>query len=163
MVAWSNALGLGKVGSGYSVVGDVSGPVPDRIEVEPTTAQVVVGDVYHFAATAFDVLNNVISGLTFSWASSNEIVGTIDESGNFTAIAPGTTNVTASGLGITGTSAVTVVASQPQIPLADTPWPKLGGADLNNTGRSPYVGAQTNATKWVYATGGQFLSAVPVI
>ncbi len=163
MVAWSNALGLGKVGSGYSVVGAISGPVPDRIEVEPTTAQVVVGDVYHFAATAFDVLNNVISGLTFSWASSNEIVGTIDESGNFTAIAPGTTNVTASGLGITGTSAVTVVASQPQIPLADTPWPKLGGADLNNTGRSPYVGAQTNATKWVYATGGQFLSAVPVI
>ena len=47
--------------------------------------------------------------------------------------------------------------------LADSAWPKFGGPDLNNTGRSPFVGAQTNATKWIYATGGQFRSAVPVI
>ncbi|WFN34534.1 right-handed parallel beta-helix repeat-containing protein [Methanogenium sp. S4BF] len=112
MIAWSNALGLGKAGSGYSVVGAVSGPVPDRIEVEPTTVQVAVGDVYHFAATAFDALNNVISGLTFLWASSNEGVGTIDENGNFTALAPGTTDVTASRLSIVGTSAVTVVSPE---------------------------------------------------
>ncbi|WAI00520.1 NosD domain-containing protein [Methanogenium organophilum] len=112
MVAWANAVIEPKIVSGYSVIGSGSGPVPDRIEVEPTTAQVVVGDVYHFAATAFDALNNVISGLTFSWASTNENVGTIDESGNFTALAPGTTNVTASGLGIIGTSAVTVVSAE---------------------------------------------------
>jgi len=47
--------------------------------------------------------------------------------------------------------------------LADSAWPKFGGPDLNNTGQSPFVGAQTNATKWIYATGGQFRSAVPVI
>ncbi|WFN34533.1 right-handed parallel beta-helix repeat-containing protein [Methanogenium sp. S4BF] len=113
MIAWSNALGLGKAGSGYSVIGAVSGPVPDRIEVEPTTVQVAVGDVYHFAATAYDALNTVIRGLTFLWASSNEGVGTIDESGNFTAIAQGTTNVTASRLSIVGTSVVTVVSAEP--------------------------------------------------
>ncbi|WAI00519.1 NosD domain-containing protein [Methanogenium organophilum] len=113
MVAWANAVIEPKIVSGYSVIGSGSGPVPDRIEVEPTMAQVVVGDVYHFAATAFDALNNVISGLAFSWASSDEIVGTIDESGNFTALAPGTTNVTASRLSITGTSAVTVVSPEP--------------------------------------------------
>ena len=47
--------------------------------------------------------------------------------------------------------------------LADTPWPKFGGPDLNNTGQSPYVGAQTNATKWVYTAGGAFQITAPVI
>ena len=47
--------------------------------------------------------------------------------------------------------------------LADSAWPKFGGPDLNNTGQSLFVGAQTNATKWVYTAGGAFQSGTPVI
>ena len=36
--------------------------------------------------------------------------------------------------------------------LVDTPWPKFRH-DEQNTGRSPYVGAQDNALKWSYAIG----------
>lgn len=36
--------------------------------------------------------------------------------------------------------------------LADTPWPMFGH-DLEHTGRSPYVGAQTSAKKWEFITG----------
>jgi outer membrane protein assembly factor BamB len=37
--------------------------------------------------------------------------------------------------------------------LADSPWPKFRG-DPQNTGQSPYPGAQTNTVKWTYTTGG---------
>ncbi len=40
------------------------------------------------------------------------------------------------------------------IGLANTPWPKYM-RDNNNTGRSPYIGSQTNTVKWTYTTGGQ--------
>jgi outer membrane protein assembly factor BamB len=36
------------------------------------------------------------------------------------------------------------------VALADSPWPKFRG-NARNTGLSPYVGAQTNAVKWMHA------------
>ncbi|MEM2584563.1 MAG: PQQ-binding-like beta-propeller repeat protein, partial [Thermoproteota archaeon] len=36
--------------------------------------------------------------------------------------------------------------------LADTPWPMFKH-DPQHTGRSPYLGSQTNTTKWKYETG----------
>jgi len=46
--------------------------------------------------------------------------------------------------------------------LADAPWPKFR-RDEQNTGRSPYVGAQDNALKWSYAIGcgGALLEGAP--
>jgi outer membrane protein assembly factor BamB len=45
--------------------------------------------------------------------------------------------------------------------LADTPWPMFHH-DLNHTGLSPYTGPETNATKWIYTTGGDIRTA-PVV
>ena len=42
--------------------------------------------------------------------------------------------------------------------LADTPWPMFRH-DLQHTGRSPYLGAQTANLKWRYATGGLVYSS----
>ena len=38
--------------------------------------------------------------------------------------------------------------------LADTPWPMFQH-DLQHTGRSPYLGAQTGAEKWNFTSGGE--------
>lgn len=47
--------------------------------------------------------------------------------------------------------------------LADTPWPKFH-QNLNNTGLSPYVGSQTNTTKWTpYTTAYNFIYAGPTM
>lgn len=46
--------------------------------------------------------------------------------------------------------------------LADTSWAKFGG-DLNNTGQSSYVGPQTNASSWIYTTGGKIYYSSAVI
>ncbi|MGC8832248.1 MAG: PQQ-binding-like beta-propeller repeat protein [Thermoproteota archaeon] len=43
------------------------------------------------------------------------------------------------------------ILSEPQ-GLADSPWPMFKH-DPQHTGRSPYLGAQTNGTKWRYRTG----------
>ena len=48
-----------------------------------------------------------VTGITVTWASSNETVGTIDSSGVFTADVNGTTTITAAAQGVTS-SAVTV-------------------------------------------------------
>ena len=45
--------------------------------------------------------------------------------------------------------------------LADTSWP-MYHHDLNHTGLSPYTGPDTNATKWIYTTGGGIRSP-PVV
>ena len=44
------------------------------------------------------------------------------------------------------------------LPLADTPWPKLGH-DIRNTGQSPYKGPQTAFVKWSYQTGATVRSS----
>jgi PKD repeat protein len=109
---------------------------------------------------------------SWAWDFENDgIVDSTEQNPTFTYTAAGTytvnltvTNAASSDSDVK-TDYITVSngGSGGETGLADSAWPKLGGADLSNTGRSPYVGAQTNATKWVYSTGGQFLSAVPVI
>jgi PKD repeat protein len=107
---------------------------------------------------------------SWSWDFTNDgIIDSTDQNPTHTYMAAGTYSVNLTVTNTAGsdsevkTDYITIGEPPSGVGLADTAWPKLGGADLNNTGRSPYVGAQTNATKWVYTTGGEFLSAVPVI
>ncbi|WP_083523355.1 outer membrane protein assembly factor BamB family protein [Methanofollis ethanolicus] len=162
MVAWSNALLTGATGketSGYSVIGAGSGPAPSRIEVAPAIAALAVGDDQQFTATAYDAADNAMTGITVVWSSSNETVGTVNASGTFTAIAAGTTNVTASYGAVEGTAAVTVTEQSGG--LADSAWP-MAGHDLRHTGQSPYIGPSDPMQKWSYKTAG-FLTVQPVI
>lgn len=116
MVAWSNALLPDKTMSGYSVIGTgAAGPDPARIEVTPATAShITVGEDRQFAATAFDTDGSEMTGLTFTWSSSNETVGTVDTSGSFAALAAGTTTLSAAYGGVAGQAEVTVGTAAPQ-------------------------------------------------
>jgi hypothetical protein len=60
----------------------------DRIVIAPKTAMLAIGGTMQFSATAYDQFNNVINGVRFIWNSG---VGTVDDSGLFTAqLTPGT-------------------------------------------------------------------------
>ncbi|TAJ44552.1 NosD domain-containing protein [Methanofollis fontis] len=156
MIAWTNAVLAPKTTSGYSVIGAGTGPVPSRIEVEPTITEIVVGDVQQFTATAYDALNNVISGLIFSWMSSDETVGIIDENGNFTALAAGTTNVTANHLGIAGTSAITVVSPEPRT------WTiGASGCDFTDLD-SAFVSPSLNDGDTILVSAGSYALSTPL-
>jgi uncharacterized protein YjdB len=49
----------------------------------------------NFQVQAFDADNKVISGITFSWSSSNTTVATVSNTGKVTALASGTSNIIA--------------------------------------------------------------------
>jgi uncharacterized protein (TIGR03437 family) len=80
-----------------------------RIDVTPTSATIPVGGSQQFTARAFDQNNNEITGVTFTWASSDPNVATVDQNGLATGIAPGTTFITASSGNVTSNQATLTV------------------------------------------------------
>jgi len=105
-----------------------SGPVLTTIEVSPETANVAVNATQQFNATAKDQVGDEMTGVAFTWSIGNETVGTVNTTtGLFTALAAGTTTVTASAEGVSGTAAVTASVPACDLQIGGVPSP-LGGA-----------------------------------
>jgi hypothetical protein len=85
------------------------------IKVTPATPSIAMNATQQFAATAEDSSGNIMSGLTFTWASSATSVATIDgSSGMATGKAVGTTQITASSGGVTS-SGITLTVTAPAV------------------------------------------------
>jgi len=84
-------------------------PVLAKITVSPSPVLLPLGSTQQFTAYTEDQSGNPISAM-ITWTSSNTTVGTISlSSGLFTALAAGTTIITASSDSISGTATATVV------------------------------------------------------
>jgi PGF-pre-PGF domain-containing protein len=88
-----------------------------RIEVEPPTATLDIGDEVKFNATCYDENDEAIPNLEVSWSCGNGTVGYVDSGGYFLAYEAGTATVIASAGGITGTATVTVNPDEPVEPV----------------------------------------------
>ncbi|MDY6966763.1 MAG: DUF2341 domain-containing protein, partial [Halobacteriota archaeon] len=108
-------------------VGDT--PILTAIVVSPPTASLNVGETQQFTATGYDQYDNEMPEITFTWSSSDEVVGTVSSDGLFTAAAPGSATVTAESGGVEGSTSVTV---------SDTPipWPYQSTITIDNTGNT---------------------------
>ncbi|WP_292385116.1 PQQ-binding-like beta-propeller repeat protein [Methanoculleus sp. UBA430] len=84
-------------------------PVVKAITVSPAEKSVFVGDNWTFAATPLDQYSEPMDGVLCTWTSSNTTVGTVDETGNFSALIAGTTTVTAANGTVSGNATVTVL------------------------------------------------------
>jgi len=91
------------------------------IVVAPASVTLDVTDTLQFDATAYESDGYPASDVTYTWTSSNETVGTVNATGFFTALAPGTTDVTAANGGASGTAAVTVQIPEIQANFAASP------------------------------------------
>jgi len=91
-------------GTGVSVIS-----VLTTITVSPPTALVVVTNTATFTAAPKDQNGNAMTA-TVTWNSSNTTVGTINTAGVFTALATGTTTITATSGIVSGTATATVVS-----------------------------------------------------
>ncbi|PYO38145.1 MAG: hypothetical protein DMD29_14160, partial [Gemmatimonadetes bacterium] len=69
-----------------------------------------------FTATLKDLSGSVLTGLPIAWTSSNPTVATVTESGLATAVAAGSTTISATGGGVTDTATLTVTAPAPVNP-----------------------------------------------
>ncbi len=94
-------------------------PVLTTIKVSPETAKLVEGETQVFKAAPKDQNGDHIDA-KITWTSSDTTVGTVDEDGLFTALAPGTTMVNAINGLVTG-NAVVIVTSPKLISIELTP------------------------------------------
>ena len=93
------------------------------ISVSPTTASIQAGNTQQFTAVGVDQYNNVMTGVTFAWSSSNAnaaTVSSINSEGKNTGlakgVAAGSTQVIASAQGVTSNAANLTVTAPPPPP-----------------------------------------------
>jgi 6-phosphogluconolactonase (cycloisomerase 2 family)/uncharacterized protein YjdB len=125
------ALGTTNIGATFSGVAATSEPLAvdqlSSITVNPATANVAIGASQPFLAIGnFTFASGGSSQLDVSsqvtWASTNKSVATIDSTGNATAVAPGSTTITATSCdGITVGNATLTVGTPPTTTLVITP------------------------------------------
>ena len=84
-------------------------PTVSVVEVSPSTATLQAGGTQRFVATAKASDGTVISGVSFTWSSSNTAVATINN-GVVTAVAAGTATIRATGNGVSS-AAVTITVT----------------------------------------------------
>lgn len=90
--------------------GDASGPAPVvAVDVSPVSTTVVTGNTQQFTASPRDGRGNALPGRAVAWITSDATVATIDGTGLVTAIAAGSTSITASSGGQRGSASITVL------------------------------------------------------
>ena len=99
-------------GKGDGPTGPEGGDTPRLVSVtvQPTTAEITVGQSLQLSATATLSNGSTQAGATFTWSSSNESVATVTASGLVTGLADGPTSIRASVSGVSGLASVTVEA-----------------------------------------------------
>ncbi|OLE68781.1 MAG: hypothetical protein AUG74_09330, partial [Bacteroidetes bacterium 13_1_20CM_4_60_6] len=98
--------------SGSSAVTVVHVPVA-TVTVTPATPSVVVGRTVTLTATLKDANGNTLTGRTVTWSSGNTSVATVNASGVVTGVAAGSTTITATSEGQSGTAALMVTTPPP--------------------------------------------------
>ncbi len=135
--------GLSNVATGTTAAG---APKPvASVTVSPATVSVGVGGTQQFTATLRDANGNVLSGRTVTWSSSSPAIATVSSTGLTSALLAGTTTVTATSEGQSGSAGLTVSALPPPPPsgtwaneptgftqYSDQPWSTLGSWALND-------------------------------
>ena len=109
--------------SSQQAVGPGVGPL-HGIVVSPDSAVVNVRGTQTFSATAHDAAGAIVTGVTFSWSSSDTAIATVDQNGRATAVDTGQVRLAASAQGISGFATLTVtpvpVGSVVVAPATDT-------------------------------------------
>lgn len=84
-------------------------PQVAQVVVSPGSAELnAVGDTTHFEATALDERGNELSGVDFTWISSDEAVATVDSRGVATAESEGEVEISAEAQGVSGSAALSI-------------------------------------------------------
>jgi hypothetical protein len=85
------------------------GTAINHIAVSPNQFTINTHSTRQVSATAFDVGNHQISGVTFTWSTkSGGVIASVDPTGLVTGVGPGNDSVFASAQGIVGGGSVTV-------------------------------------------------------
>ena len=87
------------------------------ITVLPSNASVVIGSTRVFTAEARDSSGDVLSGISFSWHSSDTLIAISDGGGGFRGVALGTVTITASATIVSDAGKGVTSVVSPGVPL----------------------------------------------
>jgi hypothetical protein len=144
--------------SGLSTTSNVTVTVQqtvNSVRVSPDTATIYTGGTQQFNATAYDQFNSVmLSQPAFTWSVTSG-GGTVSSTGLFSApSAAGTSVVTASSAGVSGSAAVTIQVALPAAPTGLTARGlgkrklKLSWIDHATNESGFYVQTSTDGVNW---------------
>ena len=109
------AVGVGTViilaqaeGRTGSATVTVNAPPIASVSIAPTPASLTVGGAIDLAATVRDVNGAMVLGRVVLWSSSSPSVASVSSTGRVTAVAAGSSTITATVDGKTGTATITV-------------------------------------------------------
>lgn len=123
----------------------VQAPVAS-VSVAPANSTLLVGATAALTATLRDATNNVLTGRTVTWLTSNPSVATVSPAGVVTAVAAGgPVTITATSEGQSGTAQVTVI-------------PPVASITVTPASATLLVGATVGLTATVRDTGGNVLT-----
>jgi hypothetical protein len=88
--------GGGYGGGGGSSGGGTVNPIATSITITPTSAGISVGGTQQFMGVGKDASGNTVTGVTFTWHSSNSSVATVSTTGLATGVSAGSADITAS-------------------------------------------------------------------
>jgi uncharacterized protein YjdB len=103
VVITARAAGL----SGTAVVSVRPVPVA-TVNVAPTTGSVQVGQTLQLTVSLLDAAGNILTGRPISWSSANTATATVNAGGLVRGVKRGTTTITTTSEGKTGTASITV-------------------------------------------------------
>lgn len=113
------------------------------ITLTPNPATLPVGQIGSFTIVLADAVGNPLSGRTVVWSSANPSVATVTVSGVVSGIAAGTTTITASSEGKTGTATLTVTGGSASI-CTQIAGSLVYGFDVVSGTYATYIGRLTN-------------------
>lgn len=88
----------------------VSPPPVATVRLAPPNANIVVGAVQQFTASAFDAAGELLTGRPVTWSTTNAAVATVSSGGLVTGVSQGSATVVATVEGRTATAAIVVSA-----------------------------------------------------
>lgn len=97
--------------SGTAAVTVLAPTTVASVTVTPASNALIVGATVQLTATPKDSVGNVITGRSVAWSSSNASVATVSATGLVSAIAAGSTSITATIGGTPGTAQVSATAA----------------------------------------------------
>ncbi|MEA2004434.1 MAG: Ig-like domain-containing protein [archaeon] len=118
----SGGLSVKNVGE-IAIYSMMDPPGLSSIEVSPVSVTLNIGGEQQFVATGYDQYDDGIPDIVFTWTSSDETAGTIDDTGLFAALTAGETVIIAKKEGVQGTASVTVSSPAPTTSPSPTPTP----------------------------------------
>ena len=122
---------LGACGDDSGDGGTSTGPVAvATVEVTaPSTSLTSLGATVQLQAVAKDASGNTLGGKSFTWASSDGTIATVDANGLVTAVANGSATISATTDGVSGSATVTVtVDPQNEAPTVTLSAPAAGSS-----------------------------------